>query len=220
MKNKISQLDALQNDGVSFLNKASIEIRGNLFCGKGVVIDSNVIIKGKVILGDNVSIGSSSIIEDSVIESGTEIKNNSSIKNSQIGSNCILGPYCRIRSKTKIDSGSQIGNFVEIKKTMIGKECRINHMAFLGDSILEDFVTIGAGVITCNNDGLQTNETYIESNSFIGSNVNLIAPLRISKNSTIGSGSTITQNTKEDTLTIARSRQVSIDNWKGPKKNK
>ena len=220
MKNEISQIDLLEENGVTFLNKGSTEIRGNLTCGKGVVIDSNVIFKGDVTLGDNVLIGSNSILENSIIKSGTEIKDNSGIKNSQIGHNCILGPYCRIRSETKIDDESQIGNFVEIKKTIIGKKCRINHMAFLGDSILEDRVTIGAGVITCNNDGMQTNQTYIESNAFIGSNVNLVAPLRISKNSTIGSGSTITESTPKNSLTIARSRQVTIESWKGPKKKK
>jgi bifunctional UDP-N-acetylglucosamine pyrophosphorylase/glucosamine-1-phosphate N-acetyltransferase len=220
MKKENSLKDALEHEGVRFLNKESTEIRGTLQCGKNVVIDSNVIFSGDVVLGDSVSVECNSVISNSVIRSGTIIKNNSTIKGSIVDENCTIGPYCRIRTGTKIDKQSQIGNFVEIKKSNIGMRCRINHMAFLGDAVLEDGVTIGAGVITCNNDGRNTHQTYIESNAFVGSNVNLVAPLRILKNSTIASGSTITEEVPENSLTIARSRQVSIGDWQGPKKQK
>ena len=216
-KNNINKIIALEKQGVKFIDHNKVDIRGELICGTDVQIDVNVIFKGKVELKDSVIIGSNTIIKNSVIRSESKIKDYSLVKHASVGKNCTIGPYARIRSNSIIDNNSQVGNFVEIKNSTIGKSCRINHMAFLGDSTLEDNVTIGAGVITCNHDSRSTQKTYIESGSFIGSNVNLVAPIKISKNSTIGSGSTITKNTPSNQLTVARSEQISIDGWEGPK---
>ena len=202
----------LRDNGVNILDIEKLEIRGNLECGKDVFIETNVIIEGNVYLGDYVTIRSNTIIIDSSINNHTEIKSNSLIKNSIISENCVIGPYSRLRSGTKIANNSQIGTFVEIKKSTIGSGCKINHMAFIGDAILGDDVIIGAGTITCNHDGNDTQQTIIHSGSYIGSNVNLIAPIVIEENAIIGAGSTITENAPKNKLTLSRSKQVTIGN--------
>ena len=202
----------LQENGVNILDIEKLEIRGNLECGKDVFIETNVIIEGNVYLGDYVTIRSNTIIIDSSINNHTEIKSNSLIRNSIISENCVIGPYSRLRSGTKIANNSQIGTFVEIKKSTIGSGCKINHMAFIGDAILGDDVIIGAGTITCNHDGNDTQQTIIHSGSYIGSNVNLIAPIVIEENAIIGAGSTITENAPKNKLTLSRSKQVTIGN--------
>ena len=202
----------LRDNGVNILDIEKLEIRGNLECGKDISIETNVIIEGDVYLGDYVTIRSNTIIIDSSINNHTEIKSNSLIRNSIISENCVIGPYSRLRSGTKIANNSQIGTFVEIKKSTIGSGCKINHMAFIGDAILGDDVIIGAGTITCNHDGNDTQQTIIHSGSYIGSNVNLIAPIVIEENAIIGAGSTITENAPKNKLTLSRSKQVTIGN--------
>ena len=210
--NLLQKAKKLQKNGVTILDIEKLEIRGNLECGKGVLIETNVIVEGKVYLGDYVTIRSNTIIVDSSINNHTEIKSNSLIRNSIISENCVIGPYSRLRSGTKIANNSQIGTFVEIKKSTIGSGCKINHMAFIGDAILGDDVIIGAGTITCNHDGNDTQQTIIHSGSYIGSNVNLIAPIVIEENAIIGAGSTITENAPKNKLTLSRSKQVTIGN--------
>lgn len=203
--------------GVNIYDLDKIEIRGELSCGEGVEIGTNVIIEGQVSLGNLVRIESNVVINNSKIESNTHVKPFSMINNSIIGKDCMIGPYGRVRSGCQVGDKSQIGNFVEIKNSRIGTGCRINHMAFVGDATLGDEVTIGAGTITCNHDGTGINETVIESGAYIGSNVNLVAPIKVSANATIGSGSTITENAPQGELTVARAKQTTVKNWKGPK---
>ena len=210
----------LEEQGVQFLDKGKVEIRGELTCGLGVRIETNVIFEGKVVLEDHITISSNVIMSDSHIGSGTTIKPFSLIENAQVGKECMVGPHARIRPGTIIGDASQIGNFVEIKNSVLGASCRVNHMAFIGDAFLADEVTIGAGTITCNHDGLNTNKTVIEKGAYVGSNVNLVAPVTISSYSTIGSGSTITKDAPKDKLTIARARQETVKNWKGPSMDK
>ncbi len=215
-----NKLERLEEQGVVFLDKDKVEIRGDLICGEGVEIETNVIFEGRVVIEDKVMIGSNVMVSSSYIGSGTVIKPFSIIDNAKINQDCVIGPQARLRPGTTIGSNCQIGNFVEIKNSVIGSFCRINHMAFIGDAFLEDEVTIGAGTITCNHDGHQTNETTIEKGAYIGSNVNLVAPLKISSYSTIGSGSTITEDVPQNKLTLARSKQVTLENWKGPKSDR
>jgi len=213
MKNKF---DEFVKNGVKILDPDRIDIRGELECGSNVEIDINVIFEGKVFLGDNVKIGANCIISNSCIGNDTEVRPFSLIEGTNIGTNTFIGPYGRIRENTFVGNHVQLGNFVEIKNVRIGDNCRINHMTFLGDSELGDNVTIGAGSITCNYDGRKLHKTIIEKNVFIGSGTNLIAPLNVGSDSTIGSGSTITEDVPEGKLTLARSRQITIENWNGP----
>ena len=210
----------LMSTGVNVKNPELLQIRGLLACGKDVEIDSNVIIEGDVKLGDMVSIGANTILRDCSIGSGTIIHPYSLVEDSIIGENSFVGPYGRIRPKVVIGDFVQIGNFVEIKNSNISSNCRINHLAFVGDSDLGDKVTIGAGTITCNHDSVSVNRTTIGNGVYVGSGCNLVAPLKINTNATIASGSTITEEVLANTLSIARSRQVTVKGWKGPKSQK
>ena len=206
--------------GVSVENPEQLHIRGMVSCGENVKFDSNVIIEGDVKLEDGVLVGANSILKDCTIGKGTTINPFSLVEGAVIGENCLIGPYGRIRQGVSIEDCVQIGNFVEIKNSNIASKCRINHLSFVGDADLAEQVTIGAGTITCNHDGVDINRTVIEQGAYVGSGCNLVAPLKINTNATIASGSTITKEVSADTLTIARSRQVKIENWKGPKLRK
>jgi bifunctional UDP-N-acetylglucosamine pyrophosphorylase / glucosamine-1-phosphate N-acetyltransferase len=206
--------------GVKVKNPELLNIRGKVSCGTNVEIDLNVIIEGDVILEDNVSIGANSILRDCTIGKGTKVNPFSLIEGSVIGENCFVGPYGRIRPNVSIGDYVQIGNFVEIKNSNISSKCRINHLAFVGDADLGEQVTLGAGTITCNHDGVRINRTSVEYGTYVGSGCNLVAPLKVNANATIASGSTITEEVASDTLTVARSRQVTVKDWKGPKSQK
>ena len=206
--------------GVSVENPEHLHIRGMINCGENVKFDSNVIIEGNVKLEDGVLVGANSILKDCTIGKDTTIKPFSLVEGAVIGENCLIGPYGRIRQGVSIEDCVQIGNFVEIKNSNIASKCRINHLSFVGDADLAEQVTIGAGTITCNHDGVGINRTIIEQGAYVGSGCNLVAPLKINANATIASGSTITEEAAADTLTIARARQVKIENWKGPKLGK
>ena len=182
--------------------------------GKRCKISKNILFYGEIIIEDDVIIESHCIIKNSIIKSNTHIKPYTTIEKSNIGENCNIGPYANIRPNTILGDNVDIGNYVEIKNSSIGKKVRINHMSFIGDTVIKEEVTIGAGTITCNHDGSKTNKIYIDSNAYIGSGTRLIAPLIVGKSSTIGAGSVIIKNVPPDKLTISRSKQITIKNWK------
>ena len=206
--------------GVVVRDPQRLDIRGTLVCGKGVEIDINVIFEGDVMLEDGVIIGANCILRNCKVGKDTQINPYSLVEESIIGEKSFVGPYGRLRPGSKVGDNVQIGNFVEIKNAIVASMCRINHHSFVGDADLAENVTIGAGTITCNHDGIGINRTTIEEGAYIGSGCNLVAPLKINTNSTIASGSTITEEVPCDTLTIARSRQLNIKTWKGPKSRK
>ena len=206
--------------GVVVRDPQRLDIRGSLVCGKGVEIDINVVFEGDVLLEDGVIIGANCILRNCKIGKDTQINPFSLIEEAVVGDQSFVGPYGRLRPGSRVGDNVQIGNFVEIKNANISSKCRINHHSFVGDADLGENVTIGAGTITCNHDGIGVNRTTIEEGAYIGSGCNLVAPLKVNANSTIASGSTITEDVAGDTLTIARSRQVKIKNWKGPKSRK
>jgi bifunctional UDP-N-acetylglucosamine pyrophosphorylase/glucosamine-1-phosphate N-acetyltransferase len=225
-KNELDKEIALQKvfeliaEGACIQSPEQLHIRGSISCGKNVKFDLNVIIEGDVKLGSNVVVGANSILRDCTIGSGTVINPFSLVEGSIIGESCVIGPFGRIRPDVSVGDCVSIGNFVEIKNSNIASKCRINHLAFVGDADLSDQVTIGAGTITCNHDGVNINRTVISRGAYVGSGCNLVAPLKINTNATIASGSTITEEVAADTLTIARSRQVKIENWKKSKLRK
>ena len=206
--------------GVLVRDPERLDIRGTLTCGENVEIDINVIIEGNVILKDEVTIGANCILRNCSIGKGTNINSFSLIEDAVVGEQSFIGPYGRLRPGTLISDNVQIGNFVEIKNSRIDSKCRINHLSFIGDSELSSRVTVGAGSITCNHDTINVNRTVIEEGAYIGSGCNLVAPITIGKNSVVGSGSTVTENVSVDKLVLARARQVTIDDWKGPRSRK
>lgn len=142
------------------------------------------------------------------------------IESTEIGKSCHVGPYSRVRPGTKLSNEVHIGNFVEVKNSQIGLGSKANHLSYIGDAVIGTKVNIGAGTITCNYDGAFKHQTIIEDDVFVGSDTQLIAPVKVAKGSTIGAGSTITRDTPEDQLTLSRSKQVSIASWQRPRKNK
>lgn len=210
----LERAEQLLIQGVKIRDPERIDIRGELICGKNVEIDLNVIIEGQVVLGDNVHIGANCILKNALIKAGCTVHSYSMIEDTELGQNSFVGPYGRIRPGSKLGDNVQIGNFVEIKQAKIGAGCRINHLSFVGDANLSRNVTIGAGTITCNYSKGKVHNTQIESDAFIGSGCNLIAPVKIGKKAVIGAGSTITRNVDENTLTLGRAKQVDVKKLK------
>ena len=165
--------------------------------GKNVVIEPYVVFSKKVRIGNNVTIKSFSHLEGVIIEDKVDI-----------------GPYARIRPDVKIQKGARIGNFVEIKKSNIGKNSKINHLSYVGDTVVGKNVNVGAGTITCNYDGVRKNKTNIKDDAFIGSNSSLVAPITINKKSIVGAGSVITKNVIQKSLALTRSNQITVKNYK------
>ncbi len=214
LKKEKMQLHAerLIRDGVNISDPERIDILGDLICGENVCIDINVIFQGTVILGDNVTIGANSIINNSTIGNDAVIKPFSLVEGASIGDRSFVGPYGRIREGTVISDFVQIGNFVEVKNSTIKSQCRINHLSFIGDSELLENVTIGAGTITCNHNGISSTKTNIKNDAYIGSGTNLIAPLTIGAGSIVGAGSTISKDVPAGKLVIARAKQIEVKN--------
>ena len=191
---------ALKN-GVELIAPETIFLSKDTKFGKNVVVEPYVVIGPKVKIGNNVIIKSFSHLE------GTIIKNNIEI-----------GPYARLRPGTSIFSGAKIGNFVETKKTSIQSNSKVNHLSYIGDTLIGKNSNIGAGTITCNYDGFKKHKTKIKDNVFVCSNTSLVAPLTLQKNSFIGAGSVITKNVKKNSLSLTRSNQIEIKNYKRKKK--
>ena len=206
--------------GVNLADPARIDVRGKLTCGRDVEIDVDCIFEGVVNLGDNVRVGAYSIIKDATVAQGTQILAYSLIDSSKVGANCHIGPYARLRPGTKLHDDAHVGNFVEIKNSEIGQGSKANHLSYIGDSTVGSRVNIGAGTITCNYDGANKHRTIIEDDAFIGSDTQLVAPVRVGKGATIGAGSTITKDAPSGELTLSRGKQVSIAGWKRPVKKK
>lgn len=198
---------SLMRNGVR-LDPWTLQINGSLVCANGVSIGSNVEICDDVVLGENVAIGPFCILRNCSVADNVEIKSFTTLDGCSVGSNTFVGPYARIRPGTSIGSRCQIGNFVEIKNSEIHNSVRINHHSFIGDSHIFDGVTIGAGVITCNHNGVETCNTIIEEGAYVGSGCNLIAPITIGKFAIIGAGSTLTKNAPPSKITIARHPQI------------
>ncbi|MCF6764684.1 bifunctional UDP-N-acetylglucosamine diphosphorylase/glucosamine-1-phosphate N-acetyltransferase GlmU [Thiotrichales bacterium 19S3-7] len=213
------QAEKLLSDGVIISDPSRIDIRGNVIVGNDTSIDVNVILEGDVRIGRHCKIGPNCILNNVELGDFVCIKANSMLEDAQIKSHAEIGPYARIRPQCLIEEGAKVGNFVELKKTTIGKDSKVNHLSYLGDAVMGNNVNIGAGVITCNYDGVNKHQTVIEDDVFVGSDSQLIAPVKLAKGSYIGSGSTITKNTPEGKLTINRSnRQMTLDAWQRPKK--
>ena len=210
--------EKLLEQGVTLTDPSRIDIRGKLNCGKDVEVDINCIFEGEVILNDGVKIGAHCILKNVKIGAGTTILPFSLIEDADIGKNCRVGPFSRIRPGTNLADEVHIGNFVEIKNSSINSGSKINHLSYIGDATVGKKVNVGAGTITCNYDGVNKFQTVIEDDVFIGSDTQLIAPVKITSGSTIGAGSTITMDTLPEKLTLSRSKQRSITGWKRPTK--
>ena len=213
------QAEKLMTHGVTLRDPQRVDVRGEFAeLGQDIDVDINVIFEGVNHIASHVKIGANCIIKNATIAEYVEILPNSIIENAVIGANSRIGPFARLRPETELADNVHIGNFVEIKKTSVGTGSKINHLSYIGDSEVGSKVNIGAGTITCNYDGVSKFKTVIGDGAFIGSDSQLVAPVKIGKNATIGAGSTITRDTPDDKLTISRVKQETIANWQRPVK--
>ena len=211
-------VDELMTHGVGFADPARVDIRGSLTCGKDVFIDVNAVFEGDVVLGDGVTIESNNLVRESSLGAGTVVHSNCHIEGATTGSDCEIGPFARLRPGAELASNVKIGNFVEVKKSTIADGSKVNHLTYIGDAEIGKAVNVGAGTITCNYDGANKHKTVIGDGAFIGSGVELVAPVKVGVNSTIGAGATITREVGDDELAIERSRQKTVPGWQRPKK--
>jgi len=212
--------NALLEQGVTLLDPARLDVRGTLRCGRDVSIDVNCLFEGTVEIEDGAVIGANCVIRDARIGRAAQIKPFTHIDGAIVGAAAQIGPYARLRPGTELGEDVHIGNFVEVKKTTIAARSKANHLAYIGDARIGSGVNVGAGVITCNYDGVNKFETIIEDDVFIGSDSQLIAPITVGKGATIGAGTTLTKNAPAGQLTLSRAKQLSLAGWLRPVKIK
>ena len=212
--------DTLMAQGVTLLDPARIDIRGNLCCGRDVVIDVNAVFEGNVELADGVHIGPNCVIRESVLGAGTRVLANCVIEEARVGANGRIGPFSRVRPQTDLGQDVHIGNFVEVKKSSIADGSKVNHLAYIGDAEIGRNVNVGAGTITCNYDGAYKHKTIIEDDAFIGSDTQLVAPVKVGHGATVGAGTTVTEDVEPGRLVISRVRQKTIAGYQRPRKEK
>jgi len=210
--------EKLLEQGITLLDAARIDVRGEVEAGKDCSVDVNVIFEGKVTLGDNVTIKSNVVLQDVSIGDNSIIDSFSHLSSATVGSNCNIGPYARLREGSEIGNNAKVGNFVETKKTKLGDGAKASHLAYLGDADIGDRTNIGAGTITCNYDGSNKHQTTIGEESFIGTNSSLVAPVEIGKGAYVGAGSVITKDVPDEALAVARGKQVTKEDWAKNKK--
>ena len=214
------QVEALMLAGATVADPARLDIRGSVTVGQDVFIDINVLLLGKVNIGNNVTIEANCVIQDTEIGDNTHVKSHSVLENTVVGQHCDIGPFARLRPDTILKDKAKIGNFVETKKAIIGKSSKVNHLSYIGDTVMGADVNIGAGTITCNYDGANKHKTIIGDHVFVGSCTQLVAPVELGEGATIGAGSTITKNAPAGELTLSRAKQMTLKGWVRPTKEK
>ena len=215
---QLVQAHHLMRQGVTMMDPARFDLRGDLEAGRDIQIDINVVIEGSVSIGNNVSIGANCFIKDVDIADGVTILPNCVIENAVIGENCRIGPFSRIRPQTRLAKDVHIGNFVEVKNSEVASGTKMNHLSYIGDAEVGSDTNIGAGTITCNYDGANKHKTVIGNDVHIGSDTQLIAPVTIGNSVTIGAGSTITKDVQPNRLIHNEVEHREVKNWKRPVK--
>ncbi|HHJ4328536.1 TPA: bifunctional UDP-N-acetylglucosamine diphosphorylase/glucosamine-1-phosphate N-acetyltransferase GlmU, partial [Klebsiella pneumoniae] len=226
-RNQLAQLERyyqkraaleLMAAGVTLLDPARFDLRGEVTAGRDVQIDINVILEGRVLIEDGVSIGPNCVIKDSILRQGAVVKANSHLDGAELGAGADCGPFARLRPGAKLGAKAHVGNFVELKNAVLGEGAKAGHLSYLGDAEIGARSNIGAGTITCNYDGANKFRTIMGEDVFIGSNAALVAPLTLGEHATIAAGSVITSDVPADTLAVGRGKQRNIQGWKRPVK--
>lgn len=211
---------ALMQKGATLVDASRMDIRGSLTIEQDVFIDVNTLFEGEVHLGENVKVGANCVIKNTFIAANTVIEPFSHLEGAKIGEACHIGPYARLRPGTDLSNQVKVGNFVETKNAKIAQGSKMSHLSYIGDTVMGAECNIGAGTITCNYDGVNKFTTEIGNHVFVGSDTQLIAPVKIGDGATIGAGSTITKDSPENELTLSRSKQITIKGWQKPQKIK
>ena len=208
-----ARIDAFLAGGVTLLDPSTTFIDDGVTVGSGTVIHPGVTLEGRTRIGANCRIRSWVRITDSVVGDGVLVNDSCVIVESQIDEKAIVGPFSHFRPGAHMKAGSHVGNFVELKKTVLGEGSKANHLSYLGDSTIGAGVNIGAGTITCNYDGEKKHPTVIEDGAFIGSDSQLVAPVRIGAGAYVAAGSSITEDVPPGALGVARGRQTNVLDW-------
>src|SRR5260364_173649 len=210
---------ALLNDGVRLADAARIDVRGALKCGRDVSIDVNCVFEGRVVLGDGVCIGPNCVLKNAVIDAGAVIRAFTHIEEANIGARSVIGPYARLRPGAALDAEVHIGNFVEVKSAHLKQGAKVNHLSYIGDADIGARVNLGAGAITCNYDGARKHRTVIEDDVFIGSDTQLVAPVRVARGATIAAGTTVWKDVPERALALNEKTQIARLGYRRPEKS-
>jgi len=219
-RHQLNIAQRLLEQGVTLLDPARIDVRGELICGRDVTIDVGCVFEGRVELADGVTLGAHSVLINANIGAGAHIKPFCHIEEATVGAASQIGPYARLRPGTTLAEDVHIGNFVEVKNSQVAAHSKANHLAYIGDATIGARVNIGAGTITCNYDGVNKSRTVIEDDAFIGSDSQLIAPVTVGKGATLGAGTTLSKDAPAGKLTISRAKQMTIEGWVRPVKVK
>ncbi|PYD91240.1 bifunctional UDP-N-acetylglucosamine diphosphorylase/glucosamine-1-phosphate N-acetyltransferase GlmU [Massilia timonae] len=219
-RHQLNIAHALLEKGVTLMDPARIDVRGELVCGRDVVIDVGCVFEGRVELADGVKVGANCVLVGATVGAGANIKPFCHIEDATIGAASQIGPYARLRPGTELGEDVHVGNFVEVKNSTVAAHSKANHLAYIGDATVGSRVNVGAGVITCNYDGANKFRTVIEDEVFVGSDSQLVAPVTLGKGATIGAGTTLTKDAPAGKLTISRPKQITIEGWKRPVKVK
>ena len=207
------KLKGLMISGVTILDPKTTYVDRTVEVGKDTLLYPNCHLQGTTRIGERCVIESGAKILDSIIGDEVTIRSNSVITESKIEEGASIGPFAHLRPLSEVKAKAKIGNFVEVKKSVIGRGSKANHLTYIGDSLVGEDVNIGAGTITCNYDGFEKHQTIIGDRVFVGSNVELVAPVKVGSGSSIGAGTTITKDVPEGSLAISRVKQKNIKGW-------
>ncbi|MEK8082022.1 bifunctional UDP-N-acetylglucosamine diphosphorylase/glucosamine-1-phosphate N-acetyltransferase GlmU [Pseudomonas sp. XK-1] len=208
----------LMVQGVTLIDPARFDLRGEVTVGRDVSIDINVILEGRVVIEDGVQIGPNCVIKNSTLRKGAIVKANSHLEGAEVGEGADCGPFARLRPGSVLGARAHVGNFVELKNAVLGEGAKAGHLSYLGDAEIGARTNIGAGTITCNYDGANKFKTILGEDVFIGSNSALVAPVILGDGATTGAGSVITADVPANTLAVGRAKQRNIEGWKRPTK--
>ena len=209
---------ALMEAGVTLADPARLDVRGELRCERDVFIDVGCVFEGRVVLGEGAEIGPHCVLRDTTVAAGARVHAFSHLEGAVVGEQARVGPYARLRPGAELGRDVHVGNFVEVKASRLGESSKANHLAYIGDSEIGQRVNVGAGTITCNYDGAHKHRTIIEDDAFIGSDTQLVAPVRVGRGATLGAGTTLTRDAPPGELTVSRAKQVTVAGWKRPVK--
>jgi len=213
-------LDRLMRDGVTVLDPPSTYVDSTVSIGRDTVLYPNVTLEGQTAIGEGCVIYPGSRLRDTRLGNGVTILDGCVLTESEIAESCTLGPYAHLRPGSRLKKKAKVGNFCEVKKSVIGEGSKVPHLTYIGDTVMGDRVNIGAGTITCNYDGYAKHQTVIEDEAFVGTNVNLVAPVKVGKGSVIAAGSTVVEEVPPDALAIERGQQVNKDGWAAARRAK
>ena len=209
----------LMDAGVTLLDPARIDVRGELSCGTDVTIDVNCVFEGRVELADGVHVGPNCVLRDVRLGPGSVVEPSCVLEGVDAGASTAIGPFARMRPGTRLADRAKVGNFVEIKQSLVGPGSKVNHLSYVGDTRIGERVNVGAGTITCNYDGARKHATVLEDDVFIGSDTQLVAPVTVGRGATVGAGTTVTRDVPAGQLVLSRVPQNTVEGWERPRKD-